>query len=67
MCTDDGRRRIEKVNKRLTSWEKMLGRLAKFTFPGVFPEEKEGPDAALKNAPSIWVCPKQQLTTTNIH
>ena len=66
MWTDDGGRRREKVNKRLSSREKMLGRLAKYTFPGVFSEGKEGPDAALVNALSIWVGPKQHLTTTDI-
>ena len=48
MRTDDGGWRTEKVSKRLTSWEKMLGRLAKYTSADVFFKEEEGPDAALE-------------------
>ena len=48
MWTYDGGWSIEKVNKRLSSWEKMLGGLAKYTFPDVLFKEKEGPDAGLK-------------------
>ena len=45
--TDDGGWRIEKVNKRFSSWEKMLGRLAKYTFPDMFSEGKERKDPKL--------------------
>ena len=66
MWTDDGGWSIEKVNKRLSSWGKMLGGLVKYTFPDVLSKGKEGPDAALENAFSVRVGPKQHLATTDI-
>lgn len=48
MWTDDGGWRIGKVHKRLGSWEKMLGKLAKYTRAEVPFKGKEGPGAALE-------------------
>ena len=39
---------MEKVNKRLGSWEKMSGKLAKYTRAEVSFKGKEGPGAALE-------------------